>query len=66
MEVMYEDDTFRERWVAEKKGIVEDRKGNDVVSQRHCRPPALKRVEWRFWTAVGGRDYELGSEYDPD
>jgi hypothetical protein len=46
MGIMYEDDTFRDRWMAKKQGIREG--GKDIV---YVRPPALRKVMWRFWKA---------------
>ena len=46
MGIMYEDDAFRDRWVARKQGIQEAE--DNVV---YIRPPALRKVEWRFWKA---------------
>ena len=50
MGIMYEDDAFRDRWMARKQGIRKG--GNDLV---YVRPPALRKVEWRFWK-VGDLD----------
>jgi hypothetical protein len=45
MRIMYEDHAFRDSWVARKQGIC---RVDGVV---YTRPPALRRVEWRFWKA---------------
>ncbi|TFK34615.1 hypothetical protein BDQ12DRAFT_726667 [Crucibulum laeve] len=42
MEIMYEDKEFREKWVSRKKRLNED-------EQIDIRPPALKKVVWKFW-----------------
>lgn len=46
--VMYDDTSFRDRWVARKRGIVLEGSEKETV---YIRPPALIRVEWRFWVA---------------
>jgi hypothetical protein len=48
MGVMYDDEAFRNHWVARKQGIRSEGKPSEVV---YVRPPALRRVEWRFWKA---------------
>lgn len=55
MRIMYEDDAFRDRWVARKQGIRSEGGNNEVV---YNRPPALRRVEWRFWQAGPGEDLD--------
>ncbi|RDB26617.1 hypothetical protein Hypma_005577 [Hypsizygus marmoreus] len=57
MEIMYEDEAFRVRWVARKQGQADDTKeGGKTV---YVFPPALKRVEWRFWKAESGEDSDF-------
>jgi hypothetical protein len=62
MGIMYEDDTFRDRWVARKQGLRPEGGDNEVA---YVRPPALRRVEWRFWKAATDEDPdEPGVEYE--
>lgn len=49
VEVMYEDEAFKDRWIMKKK--------------ESETPPALKRVEWYFFNADGSEeDYLVESE----
>jgi len=60
MGIMYEDDVFRDRWVARKQGI---RPEGMEYTAIYVRPPALRRVEWRFWKQEGNEDPDApGSE----
>ena len=71
MVIMYEDNVFRDRWVARKQGI---RPGGGDTDFIYVRPPALRRVEWSFWSAEADEDpdepgtaVELEDEYEvPD
>jgi hypothetical protein len=55
MGIMYEDGAFRDRWVARKQGICAE--GEDHAAVYVC-PPALRRVEWRFWRAETDEDLD--------
>jgi hypothetical protein len=60
MVMMYDDDAFREKWVARKRrvGLGCGDSDNDD-GQKDVRPPKLRRVEYRF-SAVDGREEEEG------
>ncbi|GLB40976.1 hypothetical protein LshimejAT787_0901910 [Lyophyllum shimeji] len=62
MEVMYEDDAFRDSWVARKKGLSCTDK--DSAKAVYVPPPALKRVEWRVWNAEGSEELDVQESED--
>jgi hypothetical protein len=60
MGIMYDDEAFRDHWVARKQGIRFEGKASENV---YVRPPALRRVEWRFWKTDETEDSdEMDSE----
>lgn len=50
MEIMYEDESFRDHWVASKK---------DITSNRYLAPPTLNEVEWNFWRAEASEEVDV-------
>ncbi|KDR70233.1 hypothetical protein GALMADRAFT_255116 [Galerina marginata CBS 339.88] len=44
MSLMYDDEEFRKRWIARKRGL--DSAG---VRRDNTTPPRLKKVQWNFW-----------------
>ena len=55
MAMKYDDDAFREKWVARKRRVgLACGDGDNGDSQKDVRPPKLRRVEYRFPTLVGG------------
>lgn len=60
MEVMYEDDAFRGKWVAKKRGIVVGEKNEKV----YVRPLSLRRVEWHFWKGQDSKAEDQAYEID--
>lgn len=61
MVLLYSDFAFREKWVAKKKTVLK----TDEAGLIDLRPPALQRVEYRFWKVEDDEqsdDYELDSE----
>ncbi|KAF9004578.1 hypothetical protein BDQ17DRAFT_1424428 [Cyathus striatus] len=72
MEIMYEDNTFREKWVSRKRGIGTGESADGTV---YIRPPSLRRVEWHFLKSApveaelseaesGGEDSVLEAEIE--
>lgn len=61
MEIMYEDDVFRARWVARKRGIANEK---DTAATVYVAPPSLKKVEWRFWKADNEEELEIQESGD--
>ena len=78
MVMMYDDDAFREKWVAWKRRVgLACGDGDNDGGQKNLRPPKLRRVEYRFSTVDEEEeeeeqfeDYEdvdpSGSELDID
>ncbi|KAF8066693.1 hypothetical protein FPV67DRAFT_1416680 [Lyophyllum atratum] len=62
MEIMYEDDVFRDEWVARKKGLASTDK--EPHRSTYVAPPALKRVEWRFWRSEGSEEMDVQESED--
>jgi len=56
MGIMYEDDAFRDGWVARKQGRIREGEDNNGV---YIRPPALRKVEWRFWKDTDEEEREI-------
>ncbi|KAG6908853.1 hypothetical protein DXG01_003019 [Tephrocybe rancida] len=56
MGMMYEDEPFRDQWVARKKGL--------TAKDGYVAPPALKRVEWNFWMAEGSEEVDVEESED--
>jgi len=53
MDIMYEDSSFRDKWVARKKGVATTDREHQLV---YIALPALKRVEWNFWREEGSEE----------
>ncbi|KAJ6466791.1 hypothetical protein C8R45DRAFT_478145 [Mycena sanguinolenta] len=65
--IMYEDDTFRERWIARKRGtLLPDSRGVDSLDRLYLKPPALEAVEWTFWHDEGDENDDQEYEEDED
>ncbi|KAF8201265.1 hypothetical protein K438DRAFT_1581842 [Mycena galopus ATCC 62051] len=65
--VMYEDQNFRARWIARKKGTpLPDSSGVDHVDRLYVKPPALETVEWAFWNDEVGEDEEPDDDDDEE
>ncbi|KAJ7768204.1 hypothetical protein B0H16DRAFT_310018 [Mycena metata] len=60
--IMYEDQAFRERWIARKKGEPGFGSPGDSAERLYIKPPALETVEWCFWR----RDDEAKDEDDEE
>ncbi|KAG6828634.1 hypothetical protein H0H92_007226 [Tricholoma furcatifolium] len=56
MDIMYEDESFREQWVARKKGL--------TAKDGHVAPPALVKVEWNFWKAEAMEEVDVEESGD--
>lgn len=63
MSLLYEDTNFRDRWVARKRGISLEGSEKETV---YTRPPALKRVEWRFWVALDEEEVDFIESADEE
>ncbi|KAJ7845461.1 hypothetical protein B0H13DRAFT_119323 [Mycena leptocephala] len=59
--IMYDDDNFRERWIARKKGILLSDSGALDSERLYIKPPALETVEWTFRNSDKG-DKEVEDE----
>ncbi|KAG5635492.1 hypothetical protein H0H81_011047 [Sphagnurus paluster] len=59
MEIMYDDDDFRDRYVARKKGVA-----NGDIGHAYVPPPGLNRVEWHFWRAEGSEEVDVQESED--
>ncbi|KAG6876389.1 hypothetical protein C0993_003479 [Termitomyces sp. T159_Od127] len=55
MEIMYEDECFRDLWVAKKK---------DTKMNRYLAPPTLNVVEWKFWRAEASEEVDVEESGD--
>ncbi|KAG6890053.1 hypothetical protein C0995_012511 [Termitomyces sp. Mi166 len=55
MEIMYEDESFRDKWVAKKK---------DLTMSGYAAPPALNKVEWNFWRAEASEEIDVEESGD--
>ncbi|KAJ7238055.1 hypothetical protein B0H12DRAFT_100908 [Mycena haematopus] len=65
--IMYEDEHFRERWIARKRGtLLPDSRGIESVDRLYLKPPALETVEWTFWNNELGEDDDEDEEEDED
>ena len=67
MLMKYDDDAFREKWVARKRrvGLACGGIDNDD-GQKDVRPPKLRRVEYRFSTLDDGEDSEDSEDSQED
>ena len=66
MVMLYEDDAFREEWVARKRhvGLACDGDSDDGQPKDVRPPKKLRRVEYRFSTADDGEDEERFEDYE--
>jgi len=59
MLIKYDDDAFREKWVARKRRLgLACGDGDSDDGQKDVRPPKLRRVEYRFSTVDEGEEKE--------
>lgn len=62
MVMMYDDDAFREKWVARKRRV--GLAGGNDDGQKDVRPPKLRRVEYRFTTVDNGEEEKRFEDYE--
>ncbi|KAJ6551293.1 hypothetical protein B0H19DRAFT_950437 [Mycena capillaripes] len=60
--IMYDDASFRERWIARKRGVSISGSGGLNSEHLYVKPPALDTVEWAFWSSEIGEEVEDGQD----
>ena len=65
MVMMYDDDAFREKWVAWKRRVgLACGVGDNDGGKKNLRPPKLRRVEYRFSTVDEEEEEEQFEDYE--